>query len=54
MKGRFGATRKKSRAKKILLLLAVVALVWVGVAAFKTGGAPRLEVSSDLDRKSVV
>ncbi len=39
---------KKSRARKLFVMLLVVALVWSGTAAFRTGGAPTVEVQSSL------
>ena len=48
MRGRYDGRHKKSRVKRILIVLAIVALLWAAVAAFRTGGAPRLEVASDL------
>lgn len=48
MRRRYGEHRKKSRFKRVLAVLVLVALVWLGLAAFRTGGAPSLAVVSDL------
>ena len=39
---------RKSRAKKLLVLLLIAGLVWAGIAAFRTGSAPTVNLTSSL------
>ena len=48
MRSRYERRGKKSRVKQILIIVALVGLVWLGFAAFLTGGRPLVEIGSDL------
>jgi len=48
MRSRYDRRGKKSHVKRVLIIAALIGLVWLGLAAFLTGGRPLVEIGSDL------